>query len=72
LAPFPGPSGTCESSIDGCVYIQVSKKTLTSFRITMRSTETGGLSFAPRDIGFDWIAIPEQGQTGQQSSDPEP
>jgi hypothetical protein len=50
----------------------VSKKTLTSFRITMRSTETGGLSFAPRDIGFDWIAIPEQGQTGQQSSDPEP
>jgi hypothetical protein len=38
----------------------------------MRSTETGALSFAPRDISFDWIAIPEQGQTGQQNEDPGP
>jgi hypothetical protein len=72
IGPIAGPSGTCEQAIDGCVNIQVSSKTLISFLITMRSTETGALSFAPRDISFDWIAIPEQGQTGQQSEDPGP
>ena len=72
IGPIAGPSGTCEDLIDGCVNIQVSSKTLTSFLITMRSTETGALSFAPRDIDFDWIAIPEQGQTGQQDEDPGP
>ena len=66
IGPIAGPSGTCEDLIDGCVNIQVSSKGFTSFLITMRSTETGALSFAPRDISFDWIAIPEQGQTGQQ------
>ena len=72
IGPIAGPSGTCEQAIDGCVYIHVSNKTLTSFLITMRSTETGALSFAPKPLNFDWLAIPEQGQTGQQDEDPGP
>ena len=69
IGPIAGSTGTCEDLIDGCIYFQVSNKTTTSFRITARSTETGGLAYAPTTYNLDWILIQDVGQTGQQAED---
>ena len=61
-----GSTATCEDLIDGCVFVQVSQKTFTSFMITLRSPETGAISPTPFNATLDWIAIQDQGQTGQQ------
>jgi hypothetical protein len=66
--PIAGTTGTCEGTIDGCVYASVTNKTLTSFQVTLRSAETGAASGTPSSASFDWIALQDQGQTGQQDA----